>query len=426
MKSKQKNSVMKKNSVQLTVFFLLLPVLFLFLAPVDLYSCTSVIVSGKYTVNGRPLIWKNRDTGALNNKVVYFNSGKYTFIGVVNSKDSLNKSVWMGMNSAGFAIVNTVSYNLNLADTGIKQSGHEGWLMKTALANCGSLEDFEHLLDTMSKPTHMTTNLGAIDANGGAAYYELGFFGYTKLDANDPKVAPHGYIVHTNYSFTGDMGIGAGYIRYTTIDRQFRDAMLQHRMSAQYILQEGSRCLKHALTGTDLSVPDDGNPEDVKMVWFEDFIPRKSTASAVVVEGVKPGESPALTTMWTVLGFPLTSVVVPVWLTPGGKLPSLLTYDKNLKDAPFCNMALQLKERCYPVKWGSSAKKYINIHALVNRDHTGILQVIRPVEDRIFSHTETQLNAWRKRGGLKEKEVIEHYQWVEQQIRTLYHDQFGL
>ena len=414
-----------KKRILPVVIFSFFTILFL-TSSTDLFSCTSAVVSGKYTVNGRPLLWKNRDTRSLNNKVVYFNFGKYPFVGVVNSGDTLNKNIWMGMNSAGFAIVNTVSYNLNLADTGIKQSGHEGRLMKTALAYCGSLAEFEHFLDTMAKPTHMTTNIGVIDAQGGAAYYELGFFGYTKLDANDPKVAPHGYIVHTNYSFTGDMGTGAGYIRYGTIDRQFRDAMSRGEMSAQYILQQGSRCLKHSLTGVDLSVPDDGNAGDRKMVWFEDFIPRKSTASAAVIEGVKPGESPALTTMWTVLGFPLTSVVVPVWLTPGGKLPHLLTYDKNLKDAPLCSMALQLKERCYPVKWGSSAKKYIDIHALVNRDNTGILQVIRPVEDRIFAMTETQLNAWRKRGSIKEKEVIEHYHWVEQQIRSLYHDQLGM
>ena len=414
-----------KNSAFRLVVFSFFPVLFLFLFPAELHSCTSVVVSGKYTVNGRPLLWKNRDTRTLNNKLVYFNDGKYAFAGVVNSNDTLNKNVWMGMNSAGFAIINTVSYNLNLADTGIKQSGHEGWLMKTALANCGSLEDFEHLLDTLSRPTHMTTNLGAIDAHGGAAYYELGFFGYTKLDANDPKVAPMGYIVHTNYSFTGDMGIGAGYIRYATIDRQFRDAMTSGKMSAQYILQEGSRCLKHSLTGVDLSVPDDGNAGDRKMVWFEDFIPRKSTASAVVIEGVKPGESPSLTTMWTVLGFPLTSVVVPVWLTPGGTLPSLLVYDKDLQDSPMSHMALTLKDRCYPVKWGTSANKYIDIHALVNRDKTGILQVIRPVENRIFAMTEKQLNYWRK-NGIKEKEVLEHYKWVRFQIVNLYENVFGV
>ncbi len=404
--------------------YVLLTLVFMFSA-VDLFSCTSVVVSGKYTANGRPLLWKNRDTKTLNNKMVYFDFGKYSFVGVVNSNDSLNKSVWMGMNSAGFAIINTASYNLNLADTGIKQTGHEGWLMKAALASCGSLEDFEHFLDTMARPTRMTTNLGVIDAHGGAAYYELGFFGYTKLDANDPKVAPMGYIVQTNYSFAGDKGIGAGYIRYATADAQFRQAMVCNEMSAQYILQQGSRCLKHSLTGVDLSVPDNGDPATQKMVWFEDFIPRKSSASAVVIEGVKPGESPALTTMWTVMGFPLTSVAIPVWVTPHGKLPSLLTYSDKLKDSPMCHMALTLKDRCYPVKWGSSAKKYIDIHALINRDGTGFAQVIRPLENRIFALTGEKMQQWRKK-GIKEKEVTEYWNQLEGMIRELYSKELGV
>ena len=32
-------------------------------------ACTSAIVSGKLTANGRPMIWKNRDTNDLNNRV---------------------------------------------------------------------------------------------------------------------------------------------------------------------------------------------------------------------------------------------------------------------------------------------------------------------------------------------------------------------
>jgi hypothetical protein len=202
-------------------------------------------------------------------------------------------------------------------------------------------------------------------------------------------------------------------------------AMVREEMTARYILQQGSRCLKHSLTGTDLSRPDDGNPAKVKMVWFEDFIPRKSSVAAVAIEGVKDGESPALTTMWTVVGFPLTSVVIPVWITPHGDLPGLLTYDDNLGDSPMCNMALQLKERCYPVKWGSSAMKYINIHALVNRDNTGILQIIRPVENRIFESTNKQLEIWRK-DGISEKEVTGFYTWVENQIIDLYGSRFGI
>ena len=34
------------------------------------YACTSAIVSGKNTVNGRPLLWKHRDTGEENNILI--------------------------------------------------------------------------------------------------------------------------------------------------------------------------------------------------------------------------------------------------------------------------------------------------------------------------------------------------------------------
>ncbi|MCD6202331.1 MAG: hypothetical protein J7K46_11050 [Bacteroidales bacterium] len=387
-------------------------------------ACTSVIVSGKYTRTGRPLMWKNRDTKYINNKVVYFKNGPYSCIGVVNSVDTLNKNIWMGINSVGFAIMNTASYNLDVKDT-LKHWGIEGVIMKAALQHCASLADFEELLDTLSRPTHMTTNFGVIDAEGGAAYYEVGFRKYTKLDVNDPVIAPLGYVVHTNFSFTGVKGTGAGYIRYNTADALFRKAMENGTMSARFLMQEGSRCLRHSLTGVDLSLPDEEDPAVQKMVWFEDFIPRKSSASAMAVVGVKPGEDPLHTTMWTILGFPITSVAIPLWITPHGKLPSLVTYDKTLKDAPLCHFALALKKKCYPVTWGSSANKYINIHAVINKDHTGIKQRIRPLEDEIFDTTEEKLENWRK-NGFKEKTIEAYYQWLDNKIYSFFAETYHL
>ena len=35
----------------------------------DIIACTSAIITGKATPNGKPLLWKHRDTGELNNKV---------------------------------------------------------------------------------------------------------------------------------------------------------------------------------------------------------------------------------------------------------------------------------------------------------------------------------------------------------------------
>jgi hypothetical protein len=71
----------------------------------ELWSCTTFIMSGKHTPDGRPLLYKNRDTGTLDNALVYFTDGRYDYFGLVDSKNSWNREVWGGFNSAGFAII---------------------------------------------------------------------------------------------------------------------------------------------------------------------------------------------------------------------------------------------------------------------------------------------------------------------------------
>ena len=40
-----------------------------------LSACTSAVISGKVTPDGRPLLWKNRDTDFPQNSVRYFSDG---------------------------------------------------------------------------------------------------------------------------------------------------------------------------------------------------------------------------------------------------------------------------------------------------------------------------------------------------------------
>ena len=55
--------------------------------PVVDKACTSIIITGKATPDGRPLMWKYRDTGAPYNHIGYFDEGGYRFLGLVNSDD---------------------------------------------------------------------------------------------------------------------------------------------------------------------------------------------------------------------------------------------------------------------------------------------------------------------------------------------------
>ena len=399
-------------------FRIVLTLMFLFHFTGNIYSCTTAVISGKYTKDGRPVLYKHRDTWAVNNSISFFDAKPYSFIGLINSSDTLRNNVWIGMNSEGFAIMNSASYNLNNRDTA-KLSGYEGRIMKQALQYCKNIKDFQNMLDTLSRPTGLEANYGVIDAENGAAYFELGHYNYTMIDANDPALAPYGYLIRTNYSFTGEMGIGGGYIRYQTASDLFYEAVSTNNLDAQYLLQDVSRSLRHSLTGTDLK--DLGNlPEgEAKYMHFRDFIPRTGSSSSVAIQGVKAGENPDYTTMFSIVGFPLTSVVVPTWIKGGANLPEIISYSEKLKDSPLCHAGLQMKEDCFPIRFGLSEKYYININALYNSDNTGYTQILKPLDDGLFRETKQKLEIWREQ-KITKSDVQDYYEWIDETVRMIY------
>ena len=121
----------------------------MFITRTSVKACTSIIVSGKVTPDGRPYIFKNRDTMNQDNLVVSIKGVKYRFIGIASQNDSLATSIWSGHNEAGFAIANTAAYNLNGKPVPGKPrpqgDENDGTLMRRALETCATLKDFELL-----------------------------------------------------------------------------------------------------------------------------------------------------------------------------------------------------------------------------------------------------------------------------------------
>ena len=306
------------------------------------FACTTTIVSGKATVDGRPLLFKHRDTGDSQNKVMFFEDGNYEYIGLVNAKDTDGKEVWAGCNSAGFAIMNSATYNQNLSDT-TKLKDREGFVMKQALQECTNLQDFEELLKKLPKPLGVDANFGVIDASGGAAYYETNNYKFTKYDVNDPAVAPYGYIIRTNYAFTGERHEDYGVIRYQTATEMFEQAYASNSLSHKFLLQDVSRSLNHSLTKTNLREQIPATEDSKAFVNFKDFIPRYYSSATTCIQGVKNDESAELTTMWTILGFQLSSVAIPTWIAGGKEMPKILMVDST-GTAPLCDKALTLKK----------------------------------------------------------------------------------
>ncbi len=384
-------------------------------------ACTTFIISGRYTPDGKPVLYKHRDTGITDNALAVFSDGKYNYIGLFNSDKSWNTELWGGFNSAGFAIMNSVAYNKNIGDT-TSLADQEGKIMKLALQNCATVGDFEKLLTDLPKPLGVDTNFGVIDAHGGAAYFETGNFSFEKIDANDPAAAPYGYLIRTNHAFTGPVDKGHGYIRYSTANEALYGAVAMNKYDPQYLISNISRNLRHSLTGVNLrdELPEDNMRE--KFVHFEDFIPRHSSASAICVVGAKAGEDPLCTVMWTLCGFPLTTAVVPVWLTEDKTLPAAVSMKDDLH-SPLCDAALLLKDRCFPVKRGSGSK-YLNLAALLNSRNTGILQLLETFENEIFKKAYELI---RSAPGRKpdDKRIRDYYKWLDVHIADSYRSLSG-
>ena len=254
-------------------------------AGVDGQGCTSVIVSGKATSSGRPLMLKHRDTDDQKNSVRYFRGERYAFIGLVNST-SPDSEVWTGTNEAGFSIMNTASYNFR-EDSMDVQMDREGELMYRALSVCVTTADFETLLDTCHKPMGVEANFGVIDAHGGAAYYEVNNFRWVKYDVN---AIDCGYRVVTNFCEAGRKDAYQGWDRYVIASEVMAEEFapeVDHRFFFERMSRNTTEKNGHR-------------------------IPRTITSASIVIEGVPAGGDPLQTVMWTILGNPLEHIAVPL------------------------------------------------------------------------------------------------------------------
>ncbi|MGM0550815.1 MAG: carcinine hydrolase/isopenicillin-N N-acyltransferase family protein [Bacteroidota bacterium] len=378
-------------------------------------ACTTAVISGKYTADGKPMLWKLRDTDFLSNAIKHYSSGKYSFIGLINSEDK-GAQVWAGMNEAGFAIMNAASFNVNEGYQGEKID-QEGLIMRRALAQCANLDDFFNFLQKLDPPRGLATSFGVIDAKGGAAYFEVDNENITRFDANDARFAPHGYILRTNYSFTGKKDQGYGYIRYQSAQELFKQADATGNLNFRTIIQDFSRSFYHSLLKTDYETLGKELSSKPYFINSGDLMTRHGTSSAVLIQGVQQNQAPQLTTMWSLVGFPHTTVTVPLWVSKKGDLPKWTTLNEQ-DYAPICQKALELKEQCYPIE-RSSGYKYMNLSALINREDSGISQKLRPLENIFIARAEQLLEKWQHE-GVDDKEINEYYQWVDLQLATFF------
>jgi hypothetical protein len=317
-------------------------------APSSALACTTAVVSGSAAPDGRPLLWKNRDISTAANEIVRIEGGRFPLIAVVNCGS--RSSIWMGVNSAGLCIENSLTKDL--AVEGAKGPGNGGFMLQ-ALQSCATVQEVKSLLEQTDATGRSTTAcFGVIDAQGGAALFETAPGSHAMFDANDPEVAPHGYIVRSNFSYTGrkftqpptpaaltDVYSGERYLRASAL----LEDVGPRSVSAAYLLRRCARDLADADGAPycgSVNGPAGTLPERIPTA---NTISRTTTVSFAVFQGVHPGEDPLLTTMWVGLGDPKFTVAVPCWLA-AEEIPAEL---QGKKMSPLCEAAITLRTASY-------------------------------------------------------------------------------
>ncbi len=358
-------------------------------------GCTVAVISGRVTADGRPLLWKNRDSDFRDNEVAFFRGGRYDFIGVINAEDTTQ--VWMGVNTAGLAIMNSESMDQpgDSADT-------EGFFMKEALAVCGRLQDLEKLLkktNVLGRGTR--ANFGCIDAYGGAAFFETGNRSYIRIDAEDTSVTHDGFLVRANFSMTGQGQEGYGSWRYHRAR-----TLLQERknlgITYDYLLRHVCRDLVNDEVNP-YPLPFTGvmKPAAIGWLYTQNSINRHRTVTGAVFHGVRPGEKPGLTTMWCLLGEPVCSVAVPVWALTG-PVSELLDGEKN---SPLNRLFTAKHDWLYH---DSRLPRYLDTRRLAGA--RALLEKRNRMETEILNDTEQAMARWREQIDVEEMRSFQNEQ----------------
>ena len=205
---------------------------------------------------------------------------------------------------------------------------------------------------------------------------------------------------HGTLSAIGPLGI------IDSLSRSYR-----HELIGIDLIRDSSEFL----SGTNACVPD------------LDFIPRRSTSAAVVVQGVPEGGNPLETVMWAALGYPAVSVTVPVPVSEDDCVPEELScFPESVRDS-FCGLAdfLSYEYVYYPGCGISNHSKYIGLRFVLGDTpwSTSTLACSRRAEAIIKGEF---LPLYRKfcNGGIDGDTYIEKYRKLSENFFRIYQDAF--
>ncbi len=285
-------------------------------------ACTIAVFAPEATETGKPMLWKNRDVSNANQQYIYVEDG-LSFIGVTYQGHA--DKIYSGVNSEGFGIINSDTYNSGGASfTGLV----DGRVMYLALSRCTSIWDFAFLLDSLINDTtaglRSTHCYAVIDKNGNAGVFENTCTSFAYFSAN---AAPQKFLVRANFAISGASEPRRGYDRYMRA-RALLEPLLP--ITVPELAEVASNLVSDALD--PLPLPFEGELSELPFGYIstENTINRFITTSSQFIEGMSPTSyEPHYPVLWGGFGQPYCSIIIPMFLNAHG-LPSEITGDGNI------------------------------------------------------------------------------------------------
>jgi hypothetical protein len=360
--------------------------------PAQLGECTVAIFSGAVTADGRPIIWKNRDVSNHDQRFIYYDSYQRNgittsrFIGDCYRSDTTR--IYMGANEHGFAIMNSDSYNLH--DT-LFSGLDDGIIMRLALETCRTLSDFEAFLDSTNiTGRNFCWNFGCLDSTGACAFYEAANRSYRKFDPLDSNLDTSGYLVRSNFSVSGDTLNRSGLDRYQRANYLVNSRLSTGLVDVNWVLAVLARDMGN-IYADPYPLPYNGvqlNGPPGYIYNYACTIANRYTSSAVVIRGIRPGENPAFTTIFGILGPPVLSLAFPLWVK-AGIVPD---YISNPSGAPVYTLCVQRSQFLYD---SPRSYLYLNSHYLFDDDSSGVYSYTLPLEAWGIREVDNLFDNWQ-------------------------------
>jgi hypothetical protein len=344
------------------------------------------------------VLWKNRDTGVLSNRVVFVREQPFSYLGLCDRQNRSGRAVFAGLNSAGFGIINTVAYNLPSEAGEMKDL--EGIIMADALRTCRTTDDFEAYLKAHQGPDlGSQANFAVLDSRGRAQLFEVHNHGYSIVDPKD--FGPKG-LINTNFSRSGTPGQGAGYLRFERAEQLFGQ-LPAGPVDVFHLLTRFTRDTGNALV--QQPTPFDPLPNSHNDFWIstKDSINKFDTSAAIVIVGKNPLDRDSVATLWIIPGEPVCAPALPLWVEAGSSPDEFCAGD----EAPLWQASLAIKKSIRPYREGNKAH-YLNLSRLIDPAKGGYLTELMAFEARVIGETQAflaQKPAKRDQKAFQEKQA---------------------